>query len=264
MIAKSYAVACSIFLLMPLSLASCSSATAHTQSLDQANTAYQQGRYAQSLKDATRITSTGSPTQRDQAHYLAGLSAKALGRHAQAITHLSRAARSTNQKLSADALSNLGLTYTEAGRFADAAHVLQRAGDLYVGDDRAQALLHAGIAQQKLGHWSQARNNLMLAQTATTDPGLTRQINDQLAVTGYTLQLGAFTQRANAQTAAQAAAIQTVVLKLGPPRQVNAKDRFGQPLILVQIGRFATYQAARRARQRLGHAEAFIVPVSER
>ena len=81
-------------------------------------------------------------------------------------------------------------------------------------------------------------------------------------MTGYTIQIGAFSEQANAKRTADALVSRTAKLRIGTPRLVASKNRFKQPVALVQIGYYATFSAAKRARQTLGNAQAIIVPLS--
>ncbi len=250
--------------LVLLAIVGCAASPARSQRLADANAAYRQGQHQQAYDQAVGLARTGSSAQRDEAAYLAGMSAKQLGRRAEAIRYLSRAARSSDRGLAADALSGLGLTYSEDGRYADAANALLRAADRYTGQDRAEALFYAAVAQQKLGRWAEARDNLVTARAASDNPAFIRQADQQLAVTGYTLQIGAFTDPANARRAAQAAAARALALRLGAPQLVAASDRYRRRLTLVQLGRFATFDSAQRARQAYGDPQAIVVPLARR
>ncbi len=222
---------------------------------------YQRGDYARAQTTAAHAAATAGGVQRDLAHYMAGMSAYRLNNFATAERYLRVAATSRDESMSADARSTLGLIYSGQGRYAEAADALLRSANLQTGEDRAQAYFYAGIAQQKLGRWPQARTSLLLARRSTRDAALGRQIDQHLAVTGYTIQVGAFTSRANADKAARGYASKAASARVGSVRVTPAVQSGGRPVNLVQIGRFATFNAANTARSRLGDPGAVIVPL---
>jgi len=228
---------------------------------EQAQAHYQRGDYAKAQKTAARTAATAGGAQRDLAHYMAGMSAYRLENFAQAERYLRVAANSRDQAMAADAQSTLGLIYSRRGRYAQAADTLLRSARSQTGEDRAQAYFYAGIAQQKLGRWPSARTSLLLARSSTRDSALARRINTQLAVTGYTIQVGAFTRRANADKAASVYASRAASARVGPVRVVPTTRSDGRAVNLVQVGRFATFNAANAARGRLGDTGALVVPL---
>ena len=88
------------------------------------------------------------------------------------------------------------------------------------------------------------------------------QVNTQLNITGYTLQIGAFAKQSNARHTAEQIAARTRDAKLGLPRIVLSTDPKGQHWHLVQIGRFSSFATASIARQRLGTTKSIIVPLT--
>lgn len=232
-----------------------------SQQLARANQAYQAGDYPAAYSQASRIARSINAQGQDAAAYVAGLSAEQMGKLYDAERYLQQAARSKDKALAADALASLGLVHHKMGRYAAAARELNQAAASLDGEQKAHAYFYAGIAQQKLDRWPQARTSLLLARKFTRNASLRSQIDDQLAVTGYTVQLGAYSDADNARQAAQSVAQQAVDARLGAPRMVPGTDRYGRPLTLVQVGRFASFQAAQTARQKLSHTQAIIVPL---
>jgi len=222
---------------------------------------YQRGDYAKAQTTAARAAATAGGAQRDLAHYMAGMSAYRLNNPDTAVRYLRVAATSRDASMAADARSTLGLIYSSQGRYADAAETLLRSANLHTGEDKAQAYFYAGIAQQKLGRWPQARTSLLLARRSTRDPGLIRQVDQQLAVTGYTIQVGAFANLANANKAANRYALKATSAKVGVVLVKPTTQNHGRTVNLVQVGRFATFSAAQAARNRLGDPGAVIVPL---
>ena len=262
---RQWQVLAMLGLLLPalLALTGCAgSAEAHAQ-LTEASTAYQQRRYDTAYRTAAGLAGTSGDTGA-QAAYLAGLAAEQLGRYQVARHYLQRAVRSRDESLASDALASLGLLHHRQGRYREAADALERAARQLTGEQRANAYFYAGIAQQKLDRWARARTAFMLARAATDDALLRQRIAQHLAVTGYTVQVGAFGERVNAQRTAEQYARLTRQLGLGPPRLVEGTSDAGRPLTFVQVGRFASYRAAQRARKQLRAQQSIVVPIMSR
>lgn len=228
--------------------------------LDDANSAYQRGDYEQAYSFASEIASAEPSLDSAEAAYVAGLSAGELGRTDKAVKYLRRAAEGFDKELAANAGVMLGLAYSTQERYALATDALLDAAPVLTGEDRAKAYFYAAIAQQKLGRWASARDHFTLARASSADPAFRKQIEEQLAVNGYTLQLGSFTNVENAQTAADQIRESAKENRLGEPRLIPNRARPGQTL--VHLGRFTTYGSAATYRDQLGVPGAFIVPVA--
>jgi len=238
-------------------LAGCATTREDTR-LQQATAEYEQGAYEAAYRTALPLSQTSGP-QREAGAYVAGLAAWKHGRRHDAVRLLTIASRSRDASLAADANASLGMVYAELGQYASSArHLMEAAKDLQ-GQHRANAYYYTGIAQQKLGQHAQARTSFSLARNASQDANFRRQVEDQLSVTGYTLQIGAFRQRDNAMQAAERIAAQASQLRLGAPRIVDSTDQRGNTIYQVQLGQFTTYQSALDARQRLGQQQAIVV-----
>lgn len=230
--------------------------------LDQARASYGQGNYTAAYSAAAPIADDGTSTVRYEAAYLAGASADRLRNAPAAQRYLSIAAGSGDPAVSGKALATLGLMQHEQGRYAEAYLTLRQAADRLTGEDRANAHYYAGVSLQKLGRWGEARQAFNHAHAASGNPEFRRRVADELMVSGYTLQTGAYADDKNARTAAQALANQTSRLGFGLPRVVPARDDRGRTLFLVQIGQFPNMAQAMAARDQLGKSRAFIVPAS--
>lgn len=231
-----------------------------TATMADANSAYQRGDYEQAYAFASEIASAEPSLDTAEAAYVAGLSAGELGRTDRAVKFLRQAADGFDKQLAADAGVMLGLAYSTQERYALATDALLAAAPNLTGEDRAKAYFYAAIAQQKLGRWANARDHFTLARTSTTDPQLRQQIEQQLEVNGYTLQLGSFASVENAQAAADRIKVTAKEIRIGEPRLVPNPARPGQTI--VEVGRFTTYASAASYRDQLGVPGAFIVPVA--
>ena len=225
---------------------------APTATMPDVTARYQAGDYQAAYDLARPIAWDRFRDDRYEAAYIAGLSAQALGNLPEADKMLNKALASEDQTLSVDAADALGLVYSQQGRYAEAQRVLMWAAERLEGERQARAYYYAGIAQQKLGQWSQARTTLILARGLSRDASLKSSIDQQINVTGWTLQLGAFTQRELARKQAESVAQRSQDMSLGLPRLVDGKTASGEPITFVQVGQFSSYQSATRYRDALG------------
>ena len=232
--------------------------------IEQASKSYNAGDYTNAYKLAAVIARSYSNQHRDTAAYIAGNSAQKLGDLGNAERYLRQASFSTDKQLAGEAAASLGLVYAQLGQYDVSAKTLLRAAEMLEGEDKAKAFFYAAVSLQKLGRWAQARTNLILARASSDEPSFRQQINDQLSVTGYTLQVGAFRDDTNAQRVAKAMTQKSLGLQIGSPRLVTGADQFGRVLTLVQVGEFATFNSAMHARDRFADSNIIIVPLASK
>ncbi len=225
---------------------------APTGTIEEVTVLYGQGDYQAAYDMGRPIAWDNYRDDRYEAAYLAGLSAQSLGQLRNADKMLNKAKASPDPSLATDAADALGLVYSQQGRYAEAQRELLWAAERLDGERKARAYFYAGIAQQKLGQWSQARTTLVLARGLTRDAAFKTQIDQQVNVTGWTLQLGAFTDRGSARTLAESIAAQARDMGLGLPRLVDGQASDGQVVTFVHVGQFTSYQSATRYRDALG------------
>jgi tetratricopeptide (TPR) repeat protein len=230
--------------------------------LAEASAAYQAGEFEQAFRDASAVADFRRAENRDEAALVAGMAARQLDNPRRAERYLLQAAFSDDGSIAGEALASLGLMYAEREEYDRSADALLKAAPRLTGQDRANAYFYAAIAQQKMGQWAQARTNLVLARAASADSGFRERVNEQLAVVGYTLQLGAYRDPANAQRRADELSEQADAANLGRPRVAQTTDRAGATLSVVQVGQFSTFQSAMQARDALGINEVVIVPLA--
>jgi len=199
----------------------------------------------------------------DEQRLAAGMAAYEAGRTNEAISHLAPLASHRDARIAGRASATLGLIYLARGEHPRAISHLRPAAEKLSGDDAAQAYFHLGQAHQKLGRWAEARTWLSLTVSKASDDGLREAAKRLLASTGYTLQLGAYSTKANAEK--QAVEMKAVAdrASLGSPRVVPSRNPEGGTLFLVQVGRFSTFDSAMQARQKLGRNDAIVVAMSE-
>jgi tetratricopeptide (TPR) repeat protein len=225
-----------------------------TGSMLAACSSYDAGDYRRAYE---QTTVSGAPGP--EAAYLAGLSAYQLGRHDDARRWLMTARRAGDADIAARSQAQLGLLAAQQGHFDRAAREFLTATRGLTGQNRANAFFFAAIAQQKLGRWSQASTNLYLARSTSTNAVFREKVDAQLAVTGWTIQVGAYASDVNAARVAHDLARHSHHMRLGPARKVRTTDHAGRSITLVQVGRFVLYDQAARARHTLGEQRAIIV-----
>ncbi len=241
-------------------LAGCPSNPGPVATLDDAESAFARNDYPQAFAFASAVA-TGQPSEDSQpAAYIAGLSATELGNTKQAIKFFTQAAGGFDRALVADANVMLGLAYSSQEKWRPAAEALLAAARELEDEDQARAYFYAAVAEQHLGRWANARDHLTQARAESADPAFRQQIDDQLAVNGYTLQIGSYLELSNAQEAAANLAPAARSRGLGEPRLVPNPARPGQ--MLVHVGRFTTFDSASSHKERLGVPGAFIVPLA--
>jgi hypothetical protein len=159
---------------------------------------------------------------------------------------------SKDSKLAGNANAQLGLLYTAMEKYEQGATYLLKAAENLQGQDKANAYFFAGVAQDRSGHWQQAKANLSMARSISTDPTFRQRVDDEMRLTGYTLQFGAFTKEDHARKALDRISSISGTRKYGSPRIANSTDpKNGQPLYVVQLGNFTSLPAAQDAWQEL-------------
>ncbi len=244
-------VALAIAAVLSLLLSACASMGQAGASSD-ALTLYEQGRYAGAYEAAVKQAKTATGDRGERARLIAGLSAQALGEPRDAERWLKPLLTSANRQLRARALATIGLIELESQRYEKAAAHLSQAATLLSGAARAQAGLNAGDAYAALGRLEAARVQYRRAYSATRDQDLRAAISERIERSGFTIQLGAFARRLNAERAADSAMERAERLGLGRPEIVVSTDAQGRRLYLVQLGRFPTREEAERVRADLG------------
>jgi len=232
--------------------------------LDQSREYYNAGQYQEAYDTSRGIADNPSrPTpEREQGGYMAGISAVKLRRLDDARPYLEIAAGSKDKSLAGDAEAQLGLLYALNEKWDLSSQHLLTAANMLEGQEKANAYFHAGIAEQRAGRWPQARTDFSLAKSLSVDEGFRAKVDEQLRMTGYALQIGAFTQEDNARKAADRVAAMPGTAKYGKPRVVPAKDpETGGMLFLVQLGQFGSFPTAEAAREDLDMKSVLIAPL---
>ncbi len=219
---------------------------------------YRAGHFRRALVDANAVAEQASGHQYDQARYFAGLSAYRLGRDEEAEGYLRPLADHRDARIAGPTHVTLGLIALSRHEDQQALRHFTDATESLEASEAGKAHYHMALCQQKLGLWSTAQAHLEIALHATTDPDLRRVIRQRLAARAFTIQLGAYGRRANADQRAHELAGPVSRAGLGVPTIVPSLAD-GRRLYLVQAGRFNTHADARRALERLRAGQAWIV-----
>lgn len=212
---------------------------------------YELGRYDKASMGAIRVVRHTGAQDRDIARLTAGLSAHALSRNDEATVWLRPLTTNADDEVAGQALATLGLIALEAGEDRTASRLLSRAAGKLTADDSARAAMFAGDAYVNLERFDAARLQHRLAHASAKDPALVREIASRLG-DGFTLQVGAFADRSNAERSRRRLAQNRSFAALGEPIVLQRTDNRGMRLYLVQVGHFTTKRDAKAAQLRTG------------
>jgi predicted transcriptional regulator len=252
--------------LIPLlgTLPGCSVQQTFSNQRTPAAEAYAQGNYRDAYYNAlVEQRVAGNRRVRDEAGLTAGLAAYAKAtesvdpaeceRWLDASTYALRPlADNSDRNIAGSALAALGLIEAMRARFPASADLLSRAATRLTGEESASASFHAGLSYELAGSTTAARQAYHAALAQTKDPDLRRSIESRLGRTRYTIQIGAYTSRQNAEQAGIEAGNRARAqgLDLPGPHIVAGPDASGRTLYRVNLGSFATRNEALAARLR--------------
>lgn len=248
--ARLFALTCAISAAL-LALGGCASNTpAGSASLPRMDTImadYEAGHFLQAYTGAVSLYRRAVVPERDEAAYLAGLSAYRLQRYEDADRYLSPLVRIAGPDVAGRAAGTMGLVELERGRYREAADYFKKAADRLTGQGKAEAAYRAGLAYKESNLFSLARVQFIIARGASKDAAFLAKVDRELKTSGYTLQLGVFAGRSNAETMVREFKSGRGA-SIGEPRIVTAQGDRGETLYYVQVGVFNSYSAAIRGR----------------
>jgi hypothetical protein len=239
-------------------------------SIDRAIADYDAGRFSASLAEAERAASRGTDSvARDEATYLAGMSAYRLGRDVDARRWLSSSATSSDAWIAGQSLVTLGSVELRGGDAQAAARAFVRAAErLPDPDEAARARIAAGWAYRELGDEANAKAQFALGKVPATGsaapapppksplPSSPRTaVSEPAPANGaFTIQAGAFRDAERARTRAAEIAERSRSLGLGAPAVRRKRTSSGGEIWVVQVGRFPDRASAEKLKTRLGTA----------
>lgn len=237
-----------LIVLNSLFVSACES-TSQVARLEQAREQYAARQYTLAyLRSKEVAESARAGADRDEAMYLAGLSAAQIGKNEQAVKYLEKAMRSNSPAIVGRAASQLGLLRLRANQPGTAAELFTQAASHL--DGRAGEL----AAQHAAGAWHEAGDADQAAKWRAI--GWPRRYG--ATGSAFSVQIGAFLDRDHAEVAARSVRHDASRAGLDPVRIVPTHDQRGRSLYLVQLGRFASRSAADHARQQLGGRRSII------
>ncbi len=224
------------------------------RALDESVAEYEAGRYATAHNRATDVMRTSSGKTRDEAAYLAGLTAYRMGDLAKAEAALLEATQSTDRTTQANARATLGLVRLDQDRPGEAAELFTLAASGLTGEDHLHAARYATTAG------GQADGSLPIAEPgvhANRAPAYTAP--PARSQDAFALQVGAFQSRDRATRAASEIMPKLQRANMGAPRVLPKTDPRGRQLYAVQFGRFASRAQAASVRDRYGWRDCIVV-----
>ncbi len=221
---------------------------------------YSAGRYSAAYRAAKDAMSDLEGREKERAMLIAGLSAQAMGQRDDAEFWFRQVERSTDTEIAGRARAGMGLLALNAGDYTRAAALLSTASAQLKGDESARASLFAGQAYEAMNRLDRARTQYLVAMGLAESPALRSNVQAALASLGergFTVQLGAFASRVNAERAAKQYRDDAASLNMGEPRIVEKRGvgaAGNGTLYVVQVGSYKTQQDADVARRSLATA----------
>ena len=216
---------------------------------------YEAGDYGESYRLASLVSDSETGRTREHADLIAGMAAYHIDRPDEARTRLTPLATSTDDEVAGKASAVLGLVDMDAGLPHSAVARFRTAARRLEGNDRARALMLVGNTQIELGHDAEALAAYEAGLKIVEDPKTRAALNDgrrMVAAHPYTIQIGAFARVDNATRSASRLRVRAEGLGLAVPWIDVIRDRAGQELHAVRVGRFESRVDADRARKKLG------------
>lgn len=236
--------------------------TGSKQALNRAVADYNSQHYFLAQRRSAEVAKKANGTLRDQAAYLAGLSAYQLGDFVEAELQLTKAARSTDRVTAGRAKAVMGLLRVDQDRPGDAAGLLNEASISMRGEDSHQAAFQAALAHDKAGGRIPDYVADQIYRHRATQNG-TRSSQTMVDRKAFSLQVGAFHELKRAQTAAKKIAGVARANDLGRVRIVKKRDDRGRMLFIVQLGRFNTRFDAKNIHKQIGRKDLIVAPLAE-
>lgn len=235
-------------LVTALLAAACAAPPQAKSTLQDAINDYNADQYTLAYNKAADLQATSTGTPREEAAYVAGLSAYRLGNRLDAEQRFEVAANSSDANVAGKAKAMLGVVRLEQSRNNEAADLLKTASHDLPSDDAQQAAYHAAVADRR------AESPALYAAPARA-PAASTASPVRVAPASFALQVGAFQDRKNADDAARQAASIISRNGLGEPRIIKSFDDRSRPRWLVQFGRFTTRNEADQARRRMNRLD---------
>ncbi len=268
-----------------MAMAGCESTPKASAGLAGALSEYDAGRYDAAHTKAVAAMQGATGADREQAAYVAGLSAYRKRDYIEAEHRLTTAAASSDRTVSGRAKAALGLVCLAQNRPATGAVHLAEAARVLDGPDASEAAFRAGVAYQLAGDESAAQRQFAYARSVESSSG----VSGGRASTGggggsggtsggasggatggswanppsglFAIQVGAFSDMTNARSAADQARRFADRHGLGEVRIIPKSDARQRTLYVVQFGRFTSRTSAEAALRQLAEPRYIIAPL---
>lgn len=214
--------------------------------------AYDAGAYSDALTLSQSESSKSRGARQEEAELIAGMSARNLNKLPEAERHLKPLTTSADKAIAGRASAEMGIIEAQRGHHEASLRYFDDAGDKLEGDDAARAMFQAGESAMAAGRTEMARLQYRRALERTSDPTLRNTIESRLSLKGFTLQVGAFASRINADKAVTKAMPVAQRLKIEAPRVLTRVGPNGRDLFVVQMGTFTSERDAQMACKRAG------------
>lgn len=230
------------------SLGGCASQSPGGPTIETVTAEYDAGHFQEAYNAAVTLSRRGDLDTRDQASYLAGLSAYRMQQYLSVDRYLSPLIHAPDPAVAGRAAGTLGLADMERGNYREAATHFKDAAERLKGQEKAEASYRAGLAYKQANLAGQARMQFLIAQGGSRDNTFLAKVDKELRSNGFTLQLGVFAARANADAMARDFQSTLAAKQLGPASILAGTGDRGETLYYVHVGIFNSYSAALRAR----------------
>ena len=163
-----------------------------TSPLARANRDYQSARYSSAYGNATAAyhQNRSNSAIHKQAAYLAGLSAYQLHQYDDASKYLQPLRADPDPEIAGNSSATLGLIAREQNQPAQAIPLFRNAYRKLTGQDRAEAAYQTGLSYRDLNQTAQARQQFLLARSASQDSQFRSRVDQYISTTVGTVQLG--------------------------------------------------------------------------
>lgn len=218
---------------------------------------YREGRYTQAFDAAKALARASSSPLREQAAWVAGLSAYQTNKFDDAELQFMASSRSQDQRLATDSKIMIGDVYVKQNRWSDAAQNYRDAAKTLSGEERSRVLGYADMASSNAagragGQAGVTASSTPGSGTGTAKPSAGGSSPSPVATRSvFALQAGAFQSEANARKRASELAGQSRQAGFGDPRVVRTRDPGGRDFWTVQLGQFDSRQSADAAKSKI-------------
>ena len=232
---------------------------------------YHQQRYAGAKSRAEIVAQGATGREREEAIYLAGISAFQLGDVPEAEKHLRDASHASDAEIGGRAKAMLAIVRMRQGRYREAGDLYSGAAKQLQGADAAEAAQQAAIAYREAGdmeksqQWAKASAGSSGSGALTGDPTSPIRLASRMnavSPNSFSLQVGVFREKDRAEKAAKAARPLAQRGAMGPVRVVPSVEVSGETVYIVQFGEFKTREAADKARQRTHGLNCIVAPAA--